>query len=435
MDSRPGSSPFARRSFRLLFTGSSVSAIGDQFTLVALPWLVLQITGDPAQLGLVLAVMAFPRAVFMLLGGALVDRMSPRRVLLNARVVNAVLVGALATLVLLGVIRMWMLYSLAAGIGLATAFAYPAGSSLVPQLVGPEQLRSANSLFMGMRQLSLLIGPALAGIVIRAGSTAAAATATAVTAAHEARGTGMAFAIDAISFLFSVASLAMIRVASDRQPPQPVGGILANVTEGIRALWRDTQMRALVGYFAAGSVLVSGPLQVALPVLAKTRLPQGAAAYGILMTANACGMLIGSLASGVVTRLTRGSLGLLLLCADTVVGLAVASMSAVHSLAVGAGVMVLAGLLGGTIQISMMTWLQQRVPQALMGRIMSLVMFTFLGMAPLAAALAGGLLTVLSLTDLLLGAGLSLSVIALFSLTRPTLRSIRLAAMGRAAGE
>lgn len=418
MDKPRGPAPFANRSFRLLFAGSSISAIGDQFTLVALPWLVLQLTGQPLQLGLVLAVMALPRAVFMLIGGAVVDRMSPRRVLLNARAVNAVLVGVLAALVLAGAIHMWMLYVLAAGIGLSTAFAYPAGGALLPQLVEPGQLHACNSIFMGMRQLSLLIGPALAGIVIKAGSGAAAGG---------ARGTGIAFAVDAASFLFSVGSLMLIRVASDRQPPAPAGGVLANLLEGVRAVWQDPQMRALIGYFAAGSVLVGGPLQVALPLLAKTRLVQGAAAFGILMTANGTGMLLGSFASGPVARLTRGRLGLLLLCGDTVVGLGVAALSEVHTLAVGAGIMVAVGLLGGVIQIAMMTWLQRRMPQALMGRTMSLVMFTFLGLAPLAAALAGGLLEVVSLSALLLGAGLALSLIALFSLTRPSMRAIRFA--------
>lgn len=427
MDRRPGSSPFSNRSFRLLFAGSSVSIIGDQFTLVALPWLVLQLTGDPAQLGLVLAVMALPRAVFMLVGGAVVDRMSPRRVLLSARAVNAVLIGLLAAMVLDGGIRMGMLYVLAAGIGVATAFAYPAGSALLPQLLPPQQLQSSNSIFMGMRQLSLLIGPTLAGFVIKAGSGAGAA--------HDARGTGIAFAIDAVSFLFSVGSLMLIRVASDRQPPAPAGGILANLHEGMRSLWRDPELRALVGYLAAVSVLVTGPLQVALPLLAKTRLAQGAAAFGIMMTASGAGMLLGSVASGPVTRLARGRLGLMLLGANMLTGVAVALLSRVHVLAVGAGILVGVGLFEGTLQIAIVTWLQRRVPQALMGRTMSLVMFTFLGLAPLAAALAGGLLKVLSLTGLLIGAGLSLSLIALLSLTHPGMRAIRLAPVVEPAGE
>ena len=413
--------------FRLLFTGSTIPAIGAQVTRVALPWLVSQLTGDPAQLGLVLGVMALPRALFMLVGGAVVDRMSARRMLLNARAVNAVPIGVLAAPVLVGGMRMWMLYALAPGIGLATVFADPAGSSLVPQLVEPEQRHAANSVFMGMRQLSLLIGPALAGLLIRVGSGAATT--------HGARDTGIAFAIDALSFLCSVGSLSMIRVSSDRHPWAPAGSIFAKLIEGIRALWRDQQMRALVGYFAAGSVLLSGPLQVALPVLARTRLAPGAAAFGILMTANASGMLVGSVACGAVTRLTRGSLGMLLLCTDTCVSLVVAAMGEVHSLAAGAGIMVLTGMVGGTIQISLMTRLQRRVPQALMGRTMSIVIFTFLRMAPLAAALAGGLLKVRLLTELLMGAGLSLSVIALCSLTRPSMRAIRLASAAAPAGE
>ena len=79
MDSQRGTSPVTNRDFRLLFGGSSISMVGDQFTLVALPWLVLQLTGNPAQLGLVLAVMALPRAALMLIGGAVVDRMSAHR--------------------------------------------------------------------------------------------------------------------------------------------------------------------------------------------------------------------------------------------------------------------------------------------------------------------------------------------------------------------
>src|SRR6476469_6175442 len=157
-----GPSVFVIPNFRLLFAGSAISAIGDQFTLVALPWLVLKLTGDPAALGLMLAAMALPRAVFMLIGGAVVDRMSPRRVLLGARAVNALLVTLLAALVLAGLIQTWMIYAIALGIGLSTAFAYPAGSAILPQLVEPQQLQPTNALFMGVRQLSMIVGPLIA---------------------------------------------------------------------------------------------------------------------------------------------------------------------------------------------------------------------------------------------------------------------------------
>ncbi|HZT01252.1 MAG TPA: MFS transporter [Steroidobacteraceae bacterium] len=417
MDSRRGASPFSNRDFRLLFGGSSISMVGDQFTLVALPWLVLQLTGNPAQLGLVLAVMALPRAAFMLVGGAVVDRMSPRRVLLTARSANAVLAGLLAALVLAASIQMWTVYVLAFGIGLCTAFAYPAGGSILPQLVAPNQLQMANSMIMGMRQLSMLIGPALAGLLVTAGSAGGAGV----------HGTGLAFVVDAVSFLFSVASLLAIRIASDRESRAPAaGGVLAQVIEGIKMLWQDVQLRSFIAYMGLVSILVMGPLQVGLPLFAKARFHEGAAAFGWFMTANGSGMLLGSVVSTAITRLVRGRLGVMVLSFDAAAGLALALLSGVHTVLSGAALLVLAGLFAGTVQIAIITWLQRRVPQAMMGRIMSIVFFTFLGLAPLAAALAGGLLKVISLSELFVGAGLSLTTLAMICLTRPSLRAIRL---------
>jgi MFS family permease len=417
MDSPRSASPFANRDFRLLFGGSSISMVGDQFTLIALPWLVLQLTGNPAQLGLVLAVMALPRAAFMLVGGAVVDRLSPRRVLLTARGANALFAGLLAALVLTGTIQMWMVYVLAFSIGLCTAFAYPAGGSILPQVVAPAQLQAANSMIMGMRQLSMLIGPALAGLVVTAGSSDQSAG---------AHGTGIAFAVDAVSFLFSVASLLAIRIARDRDSRAPASGVFAQVWEGFRTLSQDLQLRSFVAYMALVSILVMGPLQVGLPLFAKMRFSEGAAAFGWLMTANGTGMLLGSVMSTAVTRLVRGRLGVMILGLDAAAGLALAALSAVHSVLAGAALLILTGLFAGTVQIAIVTWLQRRVPQAMMGRIMSIVFFTFLGLAPLAAALAGGLLKAISLSELFVGAGLSLTTVAMLCLTRPSLRAIRL---------
>jgi MFS family permease len=169
-----------------------------------------------------------------------------------------------------------------------------------------------------------------------------------------------------------------------------------------------------------------GPLQVGLPLFAKMRFSAGAAAFGWLMTANGSGMLLGSVMSTAITRLVRGRLGVMILSLDAAAGLALAAFSTVHSVLLGAALLLLTGLFAGTVQIAIITWLQRRVPQAMMGRIMSIVFFTFLGLAPLAAALAGGLLKVISLSELFVGAGLALTVAAMLCLTRPSLRAIRL---------
>jgi len=419
MRTAPRDSVFANRNFRLLFGGSTISMLGDQFTLVALPWLVLKLTGDPAALGLVLAAMALPRAAFMLIGGAVVDRLSPRRVLLSARGVNALLVALLAALVLLGDIQMWLVYAIALGIGLATAFAYPASSAILPQLMTPQQLQPANALVMGMRQLSMFVGPALAGAVISMGAHGAPQHTV-----QDAGGLGLAFGIDAASFAFSLGSLLLIRIHSDFHPKAVVGGVLANVVSGVRTIWADLPLRAFILYAAVVSVFVGGPLQVGLPVLADTRMDLGAASLGILMAANGGGMLLGSALSGVAGRFVRGRLGLMVLTIDSLVGLAVASMALVHSTVAGAVLLAGTGALGGIAQIAIFTWIQRRVAPEMMGRTMSVLMFTFMGLGPISAALAGSLLTLISLPTLFVGAGLLLTAIALGCMGSPALRSI-----------
>lgn len=419
MQPTPRGALFANHNFTLLFGGSTISAIGDQFTLVALPWLVLKLTGDPAALGLVLAAMALPRAAFMLIGGAVVDRMSPRKVLLGARAVNALLVSLLAVLVLTGAIHMWMIYVLALGIGLSTAFAYPAGSAILPQLVEPKQLQPANALFMGMRQLSMIVGPALAGLLISVGAHGSHGQGVA-----DASGLGLAFGIDAVSFLFSLGSLMLIRVHSDHHPKVATGSVLATVASGIRNIWADLPLRAFILYAAVVSVFVGGPIQVGLPVLADTRLDLGAASLGILMTANGVGMLLGSFLSGIVTRLVKSRLGLMVLCIDSLAGLALATLALVHSTLGGAVLLAGTGALGGIAQIAIVSWIQRRVAPEMMGRTMSVLMFTFMGLGPLSAAIAGSLLKVISLTSLFAGAGLLLTAIALSCMTSPALRSI-----------
>ena len=428
MPSVPATSPLAQRDFRLLFGGSGISAIGDQFTLVALPWLVLKLTGSPASLGLVLATMALPRAAFMLIGGAVVDRLSPRRVLLAARAVNALLVSLLALLVLGGAIHMWLVYALALGIGLATAFAYPAGSAMLPQLVAPPQLRAANALFMAMRQLSMLVGPALAGLLISMGAHGDHGNIA------DATGLGLAFAVDALSFVCSLVSLVLIRVQGDRHPRAPDGGVLANVGAGIRAVWADLPLRAFVLYAAVVSVFVGGPIQVGLPMLADTRLDLGAASLGILMTANGGGMLVGSMLSGFAAKRVNNRLGLMVLGIDGLAGLALAALAFDHSTWTGAALLAITGVLGGIVQVTIVSWIQHRVAPEMMGRTMSLLMFTFMGLGPLSAAIAGSLLKVVSLPALFAGAGLMLTAIALTCMASPALRSIGAPLRAPAAG-
>jgi MFS family permease len=115
-------------NYRWLLSGAMITNLGDQFTLIALPWLVLQMTHDTRVLGLVLALIAVPRAIFILVGGAVVDRHSPKQVLMITKFVNTSLLGLAGRP---GVARtgstLEMIYALSLGIGVSTAFSIPVG--------------------------------------------------------------------------------------------------------------------------------------------------------------------------------------------------------------------------------------------------------------------------------------------------------------------
>ncbi|MGH8371072.1 MAG: MFS transporter, partial [Gammaproteobacteria bacterium] len=161
-----------------------------------------------------------------------------------------------------------------------------------------------------------------------------------------------------------------------------------------------------------------------LPVLADTRLNLGAASLGILMTAQGVGMFIGSFLSGAGQKLVRGHLGVMVLCIDSLIGLVLAALTLAHTTWFGALLLFFTGLLGGMVQIAIFTWIQQRVSQEMMGRTMSVLLFTFMGLGPISAAVSGALLKVISLSALFGGAGVILSVFALLCLTSPQMRGI-----------
>jgi MFS family permease len=193
------------RNFRLLWIGEGVSVLGDHFYMIALPWLVLQLTGDSLAMGTVLALSAIPRALFMLVGGALTDRFSPRSLMLISNAARFVLVSLLTSLVFISHVDMWMLYTLAVLFGIADAFFYPAQSSMPPQLVKKDHLQAANSLVQGTMMLTMLIGPALAGLLI-------ATLGDGHSESANMQGIAAAFALDALTFLVSLLTLVFIQV-------------------------------------------------------------------------------------------------------------------------------------------------------------------------------------------------------------------------------
>ncbi|GGE69297.1 MFS transporter [Massilia psychrophila] len=402
-------------NFRWMMVGGAISMLGDQFTLIALPWLVLQLTGDALTLGLTIALMGVPRAIFILVGGALVDRYSPKRVLMLTKYANAFLLGLLAALVLTHQVTMPLVYALALGIGLASAFSIPSGSSMLPNVVAPHQLQMANGMMMSMRVLTALAGPLLAGLLIAFSSHDPAPAGGA--GMTDARGLGIAFALDAVSFAVTVWTLHQVQMhpGAVRAAPQRV---LAAVGDGLAMVWRDVEMRSAFIYWGVMSFVVGGAMQVAMPLLASSRLG-GVAALGLVMGAHAAGNLAGMGLSSLKGDFRIGTFGTTLLLLDAVAGVVLMCMGSVGAAWQAAALMLLLGLLSGFTQVAVFTWIQRRVAREMLGRTMSIFMFILMGLAPLAASLTGLSMQYLDLTQLFVGAGLFLlaGTLAAFALT------------------
>lgn len=411
------------RDFRLLWIGSGIAVLGDQFYLVALPWLVLQLTGSALAMGTVLAVAGIPRALFMLLGGALTDRLSPRTVMLASALLRLTLVAGLAALVYAGAIQTWMLYALALVFGTVDAFSFPAGSAMVPRLVAKDQLQTANALVQGTAQLSVFLGPVLAGGLI---ALLDGARMRQIGSAVDARGIAAAFAVDAVGFLVAAATLWLMRAG--RTPARaeadgPTGGVLGDIVEGLAAVWRDAPLRTFFLIVAAVNLLTSGPVVVGIPAIAATRLPEGVAAFGIIMSAWGGGSLLGIVLAGALPKPSSEQMGrrLLLVTSALGVGLVLLGLSASTPLAATVGLGM--GAANGYVVIQFMTWFQARTPARMLGRMMSLLMFAVVGLMPVSTAVAGALAD-LNATALFVVAGCLLTAIVLAAAASPSVREM-----------
>ncbi|WP_322403236.1 MFS transporter [Massilia luteola] len=403
------------RNFVWLMSGGAVSIVGDQFTLIALPWLVLELTGDPVALGMSVALMGLPRAVLILFGGALVDRYAPKRVLMLTKHVNTALLAALAILVYGGHAHLPVVLALALGLSLASAFGIPAGTSMLPHAVAPQYLQAANGMMMGLRQAALLAGPLLAGLLFALAGDGSGGP-------RHMHGLALAFGVDCLSFAVSAWTLAQVAPRPFTPPaPQPV---LRAVAAGLAAVWRDTLLRTCFIYWGLCACVIGGVMQVALPLLASSRL-HGASALGLLLGAHGAGALLGMAASGIAGRRRAGNLGMTLLLVDGIVGLLLVPLGLITASWQGMLINVLIGVLGGFVQVAVFTWIQQRVPRELLGRTMSLFMFVFMGLAPLAAALSGWIASRVALPTLFGGAGACLAGAALLAWLFTPMRALR----------
>ena len=429
------------RNFRLLWGAGGLSAVGDQFDLIAFPWLVLLLTGDPVAVGTVIAIGNAPTVFFMLLGGGLVDRFSPRLIMQSSNLLRLLLGAALAALILTGQIDLWFIYPLALLKGLADALYYPAQGALLPRIVSPSQLRQGNAVVQTTFQLSGILGPALAGALIALfsnGSGAAPAALSGLTGAGTAPAaaglTGLALVFSSVAsvFLLSALLLTFLRVgnaapdaADPENPADPANaGILRSILQGIRFVRADSAMFLLFLLIAGIGLLIEGPVIVGIPILANSKMAQGALAVGVIVSAYAGGALVGSVIAGLLPAPKRG-LGLILISLFALSGLLMMPFGFLTSMLLAAAIALIIGIAGGYTEILFTLWLQLRTPQRMLGRVMSLLMIATVGLGP-ASSVISGFLIKFSLEWIFVGSGAIIALLCLPVAFRREIRNMRM---------
>jgi len=388
---------------------------GDHFYLIALPWLVLQLTGDALAMGAVLALAAVPRAALMLVGGALSDRFPPRNIMFASNLARFVLVSLLAGLVFTNRVEMWMIYTLAILFGIADAFLYPAHSSMMPQLVKKDLLQTANSLMQGIYMLTMLAGPALAGLLI-------AALGDGHSKGVNMQGIAAALALDAVSFLASFGTLLFInqpRAESSRGKES----ILASIRSGLAYVWNDIPLRAFFFVVAAVTFFFDGPFIIGVPLLADTRFPEGAVAFGAILSARGLGSLLGAAFAGLLPQPNPKRRGAVLLALAGGMGMGLALLGVSPSTTFAAVIGLAVGAFNGYILVFLVTWVQSRPPEEFVGRLMSLLLFASTGLIPVSMAISG-VVSRLDVTGLLVISGALIILISLAMLFNPTVRAM-----------
>ncbi len=340
------------RPFALLWTGQTISGIGDALYSIALTWWVLQKTGSALAMGTTLILSLVPRLVFLLLGGVLVDRFSRVRLMLASDILRGLVVSVVALLAFRGALELGHVYVAIVIFGVVGAFFGPAFMSAIPQLTPSSLLPSANSLVTVTGQLIGIIGPALAGAIVASG------------------GTGTAFLLDGISFFVSAAFLvALLPVGASPTAAPGAPGVLYDLREGLAFVLRVRWLWMTIALASLGNVTLSAP-EVALPFLLVQELHADAGAFGLFGSLVSVGSIAGALWLGRRSRIRRR--GLNMYAAWMIGSFAVLLIGLPISLP---GVLGTGLLMGLGFSIGSLIWinsLQELVPQRMLGRVFSI---------------------------------------------------------------
>jgi MFS family permease len=357
------------RNYRLFFTGQLISVAGTWMQNIALAWLVIELSSSPLAVGALAFCRFLPFFLFSLVAGVVVDRLDTRRLLIATQATAMLVSVLLAVVTLAGVATLPVVYALAALGGLILVFDSPGRQTLTFQMVGPRELPNAVALNSGLFNASRVIGPALAGVMIAAA------------------GVGFCFVVNAVSFLAVLVALKEMRV--DELTPvakNPDTRVFAGIREGIA--WSARSPIALTVLVVVTIVSTVGfNFNVLVPLLASQTLHVGAGMFGVLSASFGLGALTGALTTATLRSASPRTFAI----GAAGFSIAMLALAPVHTPGLALVLLFALGLTFSLFTASANALVQLASPDHLRGRVVSLYLFAFAGLAPIGGLVAGWL--------------------------------------------
>jgi MFS family permease len=391
----------AERNYRIFFTSTTISALGDGVAAIALVFAVLQISDSPASVGIVLACRQAAAAAVTLAAGVWADRLPRHLVLVAAATVQGAMQAIAGTLLVTGHATVGALAGLAAVYGLADGFVLPASQGLMPAVVSGVRLQEANALIGLSRSALGLIAPAIGGVLVTVGSP------------------GAAILVDAASF--GAAAVLLWRLAipprEDQVQPEP---FLRELREGWDAFRRQTWIWTTIVFFGIGN-FTGASLFVLGPVVAKRYLG-GPWTWSVLVSAFGAGAIVG----GVLALRWRPARPLLASCVAAIpYGSQTLAMGLHLPWQALTGVAFVTGI-GLSIHLALwFTVFQQQVPEVHRSRVSSYDALGSFVLIPVGSALAGPVASVVGIYPTLVGSGVISLLCILIVIAQPSVWAIR----------
>jgi MFS family permease len=369
------------RDFRLLWAGQTVSLIGDGAFLVALGWKTFELTGSTGSLALVLMAHGLAMLATLLIGGALADRYERRALMIVSDFARFGVIGALTLTDAAGQLTFPLLIAFAVGFGLGDGFFYPAFGAIVPLVVEPHHIASANTLISISRQGAFVVGPALAGVI------------------YGLQGSAAIFGFDAGTFLVAAGLLWLARPR--RHESEPREGAFREIASGFRYVMGVPWL--WISIFVAAFILMvaMAPYQSLLPAFVDGEFDRGVGTYGLLFAVQSAGMVVGTLAFGQTNPRRRR---VILFCVAFALNDACVIGMALFPVLESA--VALVTLRGAFIGFGIGVWttlMMELVPESKLARVTSLDFFGSFGLVPVGFALTAVVSDYLEPRTILLG--------------------------------